>query len=76
MPDHRTKRVFALLREAKLEDRDARLRLFSWVICRQITTTNDLSHYELEAIVSCLATWQRMGELEEKVAKHSAETSQ
>ena len=72
MPDRRTKRVFALLREAGLADREARLRLFSWITWRDITTTNDLSHFEMEAIVNCLTTWQKSGDLQHNTQRYSA----
>lgn len=74
MPDHRTKRVFALLQEAELTDRNARLRLFSWITYRNITTTNDLSHFEMEAIVNCLSTWQKSGDLQHNTQKYSQPT--
>jgi hypothetical protein len=73
MPDdRRTKRVFALLREGKIHDRDARLRLFSWITFREVTTTNDLSTHEIDMIINVLDTWHKAGELAARVDQYSA----
>lgn len=68
----RCRRVFALLRDAKIADREERLNLFRWILHDPtVTSTNDLDTRDLEAIMNLLAHWQRNGELEINARQHT-----
>lgn len=69
--DMRTRRLFALLREAKISDRDERLRLFAWILCRPVHTTNELDDIDMDTVLSVLSTWQRQKELPEQAKKYA-----
>jgi hypothetical protein len=69
--DVRTRRLFALLREATISDRDERLRLFSWILCRPIHTTNELRDIELDTVLNVLSNWQREKQLVEQAKKYA-----
>lgn len=71
-----SKRMFALLREARLpsKDREARLKLYRWFLHDPtISSTNDLSTGDLKALADTLAYWKREGRLESEVRTHIAE---
>jgi len=68
MSDKLTRQLFAILRKAGRLTRDERVRLYRWIIWRDnITSTNDLSTHELEAIVSQLRTWDQAGVLASEI---------
>ena len=56
--DNLQKRVFALLREAKVSDRQHRMGLASWILFREVTTFKDLSRLEYQTIGDVLTVWQ------------------
>lgn len=64
------KRVFALLREARVFDRSHRMALASWILFRDVTTFSDLSKLEYRTIADVLGEWQRLGVLAERAAAH------
>ena len=67
----RSRRVYALLREAKITDREARLNLFRWIVHDPtISSTNDLSHLEMGLIIEVLETWKRDKELVQRAHEH------
>ena len=69
----RCRRLFALLREAKVTDREDRLNLFRWAVSDPtISSTNDLDYHSLNVVVQMLEYWQREGELVEQAAAHIA----
>lgn len=68
--DSLQKRVFALLREAKVSDRQHRMGLASWILLRDVTTFKDLSKVEYQAIAEVLAGWQGQGVLVERASQH------
>jgi hypothetical protein len=73
MTDKQTRQLFAILRKAGPLDREQRLRLYRFLVWRNnIDTTNDLSHHELEAVVTQLRIWDQAGVLTEQVAKAAA----
>jgi hypothetical protein len=68
----RTRHVFALLREARITDRQQRLNLFRWILHDpSVMSTNDLNETELDVIATTLKTWQRQGELEAQAREHT-----
>lgn len=64
------RRVFALLREAKVSDRQHRMGLASWILFREVTTFKDLSTVEYQAIADVLSGWQGRGVLVEEASRH------
>lgn len=60
--DARKRRLFALLGEAEITDRDDRLRYFSETVGRDITTTNDLTSDELDAVAARVETFLAQNE--------------
>ena len=52
------KRIFALLHVARVKNREQRMNLMSWIVCRNITTSNDLSDAELSMIIDVLEQWK------------------
>lgn len=69
--DRQSRRVFALLREAKIKERAERLNLFRWILADPtITSTNDLALFDLRTIADTLSSWQRAGELEAQARTH------
>lgn len=65
-PDWLVRKVFALYKAAHMQSREQRLTLMSWILCRQVTSTDDCDHIDLQAIADTLGYWQRMGELESR----------
>ena len=68
--DNLQKRVFALLREAKVSDRTHRMQLASWILFREVTTFKDLSRLEYQTIADVLSGWQGRGVLVEQAGQH------
>lgn len=62
-PDRRVRRMFALLREAEVEDRNDRLILMSNILARPVESTNDMDTVEINGVVDVLDYWKRQGEL-------------
>jgi len=54
----RQKRVFALLHLAQVKGREPRLNLLSWMTCRNITSSNDLTDIELSMVIDMLERWK------------------
>lgn len=63
-PQALVRRAFALFREGKVEQREHRLAVASYVTWRTIMSTNDLSQRDIEAIVATLEYWKSCGALE------------
>jgi hypothetical protein len=57
------KRVFRLLHLAGVKDRAQRLRLLSWMACREVSSSNDLSEVELKMCAEILEKWKADGVL-------------
>jgi hypothetical protein len=72
--DRASRRLFALLREARLsagDKREARLTLYRWFFSDDtLASTNDLSLNDLKALNDTLAYWKREGRLESEVRTH------
>lgn len=63
-PEKLVKRTFALMRDAKISERDDRINLFRWILQDpSVTSTNDLNEAELDTVVRVLSYWQRNEEL-------------
>ncbi len=58
------RRAFALFREGKVEVRSARLAVSSFITWRTISSTDDLNHRDIAAIVHTLEYWKACGQLE------------
>jgi hypothetical protein len=71
-----SRRVFALLNEAKLggkDNREARLRLYRWFFQDEcIGSTNDLNTDALRSFADTLDYWKREGRLETEARRYSA----
>lgn len=61
--------MFALIHQAGVDNRDARLTLMSEITHRSISSTNDLTEIEVQAIVDVLDYWKRLGELRDRATK-------
>jgi hypothetical protein len=73
-PPKLVRHVFALLREARVEDRQERLNLFRWILHDpSIMSTNDLNETELDVIANMLKTWQKQGELEARARERTGD---
>lgn len=68
----RCRHLYALLREAHIQDREDRLNLFRW-ICHDpsISSTNDLDLITLGMVVDTLEYWKREGRLESEARTHT-----
>lgn len=67
------RRVYALLGAAHITDREARLRLFRWILSDDtVSSTNDLSMQDLDGIADTLWHWQQLGELEARAREVSS----
>jgi hypothetical protein len=62
-PNRRTRQLFALFRNAGIEDRDQRLTIVSDILYKHVTSTNDLDTIEINAVVDTLNYWQNQNEL-------------
>ncbi|MCV7255314.1 hypothetical protein H7J86_24425 [Mycobacterium hackensackense] len=58
------RRAFALLREGKVDKRNHRLAVCSYVTWRTIDSTDDLSTRDIRAVVDTLEYWKHLGEIE------------
>lgn len=66
------RRVFALLKEAGISEREDRLNLFRWILSDPtISSTNDLNIHDLNGIGDTLAHWQYLGELKTRAREHT-----
>ena len=69
--DHRRaylmRRLFAMLRDAGVSKRDDRLRLYRFVTCHPVGSTDDLTDIELESLIQALRGWQSSGRLVEAI---------
>ncbi|MGX9669951.1 hypothetical protein [Mycobacterium sp. HM-7] len=63
-PQALVRRAFALFREGGVQAREARLSVASFVTWRAITSTDDLTHRDIAAIVHTLEYWKACGEIE------------
>ncbi len=63
-PTALVRRAFALFREGKVEERDHRLAVASYVTWRTITSTDDLSERDIRAIITTLEYWKACGQIE------------
>lgn len=63
-PQAIVRRAFALFREGGVQAREARLSVASFITWRVITSTDDLSHRDIAAIVHTLEYWKACGEIE------------
>jgi len=64
-PENVVRRTFALVRDARITDRDDRLNLFRWILQDpSVMSTNDLNENELDVINRVLGYWQKNGEIE------------
>jgi hypothetical protein len=73
-PPRLVRRVFALLHEARVEDRRERVNLYRWILHDpSVMSTNDLNVTELETIANLLTTWQKQGELEARAREHTGD---
>ena len=63
-PKPLVRKVFALFREGRVEKREHRLAVCSFITWRTITSTDDLSEPDLRAVVQTLEYWKACGEIE------------
>lgn len=63
-----TRHIFAILRAVKLE-RQERLAVYTFLTCRDITSTNDLTAAELTTVAGALFSWEKSGHLDMKLAE-------
>lgn len=63
-PTALVRRAFALFRDGKVEAREARLAVSSFITWRTISSTDDLTHRDIAAIVHTLEYWKACGQLE------------
>jgi hypothetical protein len=55
--DRQMRRLFGVLHHAGVTDRDDRLRLYQFVVCRPVGSTNDLTGVEIDAIAQAVESW-------------------
>ncbi|MCG7596304.1 hypothetical protein [Mycobacterium sp. PSTR-4-N] len=60
--------IFAILNRANVS-RAERLAIYSFITCRSIASTNDLSAAELTAVAGALFSWDAAGHLDAQVAE-------
>ena len=63
-PKPLVRRLFALFRDGRVEKRDDRLAVCSFITWQTITTTDDLTALDIGAIVNTLQYWKSCGEIE------------
>lgn len=63
-PQALVRRMFALLREGKVEQRGHRLAVMSYVTWRTITSTDDLTERDIRAIIGNLEYWKSVDAIE------------
>lgn len=69
-----SRRVFALLNEAKITKREDRMRLYRWFFQdNTIGSTNDLNTDNLRAFADTLDYWKREGRLEAEARRYATE---
>lgn len=69
--DAQSRRMFALLGQARIKEKQDRLKLYRWFFQDEgITSTNDLSADALRSLADTLAYWQREGRLESEARSH------
>jgi hypothetical protein len=62
-----TRRMFALLGQARVTGRGERIWLYRWMVSDpRIVSTNELDENEIRMIADTLAYWQRNNELESR----------
>jgi hypothetical protein len=68
------RRLFALLGEARITERRARLNLYRW-FCHDltVTSTDNLDERELRGLADLLEDWKRRGELEAQARSHTGD---
>jgi len=67
-----SRRVFALLREATITDREDRLNLYRWFFQDEtIASTTDLNTDSLRAFADTLDYWKREGRLQEQARRYA-----
>jgi hypothetical protein len=71
-PPGLVRKVFALLGQAHVTEREERLNLLRWILHDPtVTSTNDLGEHELRMVADVLAYWQSLGELESRSRQHT-----
>lgn len=63
-PKPLVRRLFALFREAGVEQRNDRLAVSSFIAWRTIASTDDLTELDIRAVVAALEYWRLCGQLE------------
>ncbi|MFN3005116.1 hypothetical protein [Mycolicibacterium wolinskyi] len=58
------RRAFALFRDGRVEQRADRLAVSSFITWRAISSTDELSERDIQAIVDTLQYWKSCGEIE------------
>lgn len=58
------RRMFALFREGRVERREHRLAVCSYVTWRSITTTDDLTARDIRAVIATLEYWKHCDAME------------
>lgn len=65
-PDRRIRHMFALLRQAGIEDRHHRLTILSAILADNVESVSDLETTQISGIVDVLDYWKKEGELRER----------
>ena len=68
-PTKQVRHLFALLHKANITDRDERLNLLAAIICKPVTSTNDLTEHDLQACIDTLTYFDRNNELQTQCHK-------
>jgi hypothetical protein len=55
--DMQLRRLFAVLHKAGVHNRNDRLSLYQFIVCRPITSTNDLTGPEIDGIIQAVENW-------------------
>lgn len=63
-PKPLVRRMFALFREGRVEAREHRLAVCSFVTWRTVRSTDELAEPDIHAVVSTLQYWKACGEIE------------
>lgn len=67
------RRAFALYRDGKVTDRADRLAVACYVTWRNVTSTDDLSRRDIQAIVDTLEYWKACGQIEYRCGRIAAQ---
>lgn len=55
--------VFALLKAGQVYEREHRLAVASWIVCRDVMTFSDMSDVEYQMMADVLSGWQKNGDI-------------